>query len=126
MAEPGVERTQPRGIACVRRLAVGGEAFPDLIAVAAEGVKGHGDIGIVALALAHEFPVIAEARDESDVVLHPAIGNIAGLDHVDDSEEQERLVRGQAARGRACDVEVGELAEPVLAGRRRHRGLSVK
>lgn len=106
IVEGGIERAQAGGVAGVGGLAIGGEALPDLIAITAQGVKGHGDIGEVLLSLAHEFPVVAEARDEADIVFHPAVGDVAGFDHVDDGEELERLVRGEAAFRGAGDVQI--------------------
>lgn len=61
LVEGGIERAQARGIAGVGGLAIGGEALPDLIAITAQSVKGHGDIGEILLSLAHELPVVAEA-----------------------------------------------------------------
>jgi hypothetical protein len=110
--ETGIERAEAGGRLGERRLAVGGEALPDLVLVAAEGVEGHRNVRLVALAFEHEFPVIAEAGDEADVVFHPAIRDVAGFDQVDDGEQHQRLVRRDAARGGAGGVEVGEFAEP--------------
>ena len=118
--EGGIERAQARGVAGVGGLAIGGEALPDLIAITAQGVEGHGDIGEVLLSLAHQLPVVAEARDEADIVFHPAVGDVAGFDHVDDGEQHQRLVRGEAAFRGAGYVEVGELAEPEAAVWLRH------
>ena len=88
------------------------ETFPDRVAFAAEGVEGHRDVRWVALAVLNELPVVAEAGDEADVVFHPAVGDVTGFDQVDDGEQHQRLVRGDAAELGAGDVEVGEFAEP--------------
>ena len=60
-----------------------------------------------------QFPVIAEAGDQADVVFHPAVRDVAGFDQVDDGEQHQRLVRRDAACLRAGRVEVGEFTEPL-------------
>ena len=93
---------------------VGGETLPDLILVAAEGVEWHRNVRRVALAFLDEFPVVAEAGNQANVVFHPAVRDVTGFDQVDDSEQHQRLVRCRATSLRASDVEVGELAEPEV------------
>lgn len=59
-----------------------------------------------------EPAIIAEARDEADIEFHPTVPDVAGFDQVDYGEQHQRLVRGDATRGGAGGVEVGETAEP--------------
>jgi len=115
-----IERTESRGFLGMGDLAFGSEAFPDFVAVAAEGVKGHGDLGFVLLALANQFPIISKARDEADVVFHPAIGHVAGFDEIHDCEHHQRLVRGDASACGLRGIKVREFSEPVGSEIRRH------
>lgn len=79
-------------------------------------MEEHGDVGLIALALEDEFPVIAEAGDEADVEAHPAVRDVAGLDEVDDRKEHQGLVGRDAPLGGAGGVEVGQFAEPMSRG----------
>lgn len=90
--------------------------MPDPIPFAAESVEGHWDVRRVALAFLNEFPIVAKAGDEPDVVFYPAVRDVTGFDQVNDREEHQRLVRSRTTRRRAGDVEVGEAAEPGIAG----------
>ena len=51
-----------------------------------------------------------------------AVRIVAGFDEVDDGEQHQWLVRRDAARGGAGRVQIGELAEPVLAVHREGGG----
>ncbi len=94
---------------------ISGETSPDPILVAAEGVEGHRDVRRVALAVLDQLPIVAEARNEADVVADPAVRDVAGFDEVDHGEQHQRFVRGDAAGLRTCGVEVGEFSEPMVA-----------
>ena len=61
------------------------------------------------------LPEIAEAGDQADVVCDSAVRDVAGFDQVNDGEQHQRLVRGDAADLRAGRVEIGEFAEPGLS-----------
>ena len=114
--EIGIKGAEAGGDLGSGRLPIGGETLPDFILIATECVEGHGDVGLVALAFEHEFPVIAEAGDEADIVFHPSIRNVAGFDQVDDSEQQQWFVWRDAARTGSSRVKVGKFAEPVGGG----------
>ena len=90
--------------------AVSGETLPN--AVAAQGVERHWDVRGIALAFLDEFPVVAEAGDQADVVFHRAVGDVTGFDEVDDGEQHQRLVRCDAAGRGAGGLEGGEAGEP--------------
>ena len=68
------------------------------------------------MAFLNEFPVVAEAGDEADVVADPAVGDVAGFDEVDDCEQHQRLVGRDAADGGAGGLESGEAGEPGRHG----------
>jgi hypothetical protein len=51
------------------------------------------------LALLDQFPVVAKAGDEADIVMDPGVGEVTGFDEVDDREQHQRLV-GRNAAGR--------------------------
>lgn len=100
-----------------RRVAVFVETLPNGIAVTAESIEGHSDVRTVALAMENQVPVTAKLGDEACLIGNEGILNFTRLDQVDDAEQHQRLVGRDAACLGACGVEVGEFAEPVIAGR---------
>ena len=110
-----IEVTEAGGRLGFRGFAGSGESLPDPVPSTAECVERHGYVRLIALAFEDQFPVIAEAGNETDVEFYPAVRDVAGFEQIHDGEQHQRLVRGRAAIRRAGDVEIGEFSEPGLS-----------
>lgn len=111
--ERGMDGAQAGGGLGGGGLNVGGEALPHLVSGPTEGVEGHWDVRLVALAFANQLPVVAEPGNKADIVGHPTVRDVARVDEVDDGEKDQWFMGGQAALLGPRHIQVAELSKPI-------------
>lgn len=109
----GIERAEAGGGLGFGRETIGGKGLPNLVPRAAEGVEGHGDVRLVALAFEHQFPVIAESGNQTDVVFHPAVGNLSRFDKINDGEQHQWLVGRNPTGLGAGSIQASQPIKPI-------------